>query len=62
MYSVLLSSATRISLAFVNEGEPVTGAGSGMLHSLLPEFVKEIKLPLVELTLVPTTISGTQPK
>jgi hypothetical protein len=62
LYNVLLSSATRISLALVNDGEPVTGAGSGMLQSLVPEFVKEIRLPLVELTLVPTTISGTQPK
>jgi hypothetical protein len=62
LYIVLLSSATRISFALVSDGDPVTGAAIGMLHSLFPAFVNDIKLPLVEFTLVPTTISGKQPK
>jgi len=62
LYIVLLSSATRISLALVSDGDPVTGAAIGMLHSLLPALVNDIKLPFVEFTLVPTTISGKQPK
>ena len=54
-YSVPPSSATRMSLLLDSDGEPRTGRASGTDHTLPPELFSDSRLPVLLLTLVPTT-------